>query len=274
MEELLEQLRIVNSMLQKEGGFANGKPQSEGDDGLIFSDMVKILADLMGANTYLIDAEGILLGFSEAININNKRVKQMLTDRRFPEIYAREIANLPMTTANIGIESDMTAFPIETRDIFVNGLTTIIPIYAAGRRLGSLIVARLETPFDSADLILAEHSATVIGMEMLHLNNVQNEEAIRTTVAVSTALRSLSYSEREAIMEIFRQIDGLEARINASRIATEKGITRSVIVNALRKLESANIVETQSLGMKGTFIKVVSQQIFEALNQDLFGGSL
>lgn len=271
MNQLLEKLRIVNKMLQVEGGFASGKPVSEGGDGLIFSDVAQVLADLMEANTYLIDAEGILLGYSEAIDINNQRVKQMLLDRRFPKIYADEMAKLTTTTANIGIESDMTVFPVETRDIFVNGLTTVIPIFAAGRRLGSLIFARLETPFDSGDLILAEHSATVMGMEMLHLINVHNEEAIRTAAAVSTALRSLSYSEREAIIEIFRQFEGLEARINASRIAGEKGITRSVIVNALRKLESANIVETQSLGVKGTFIRILSPQILEALKRDLYG---
>lgn len=273
MEELLEKLRIVNKMLQVEGGFASGKPVSEGGDGLIFSDVAQVLADLMGANTYLIDAEGKLLGYSEAIDINNQRVKQMLLDRRFPKIYADEMAKLTTSTANIGIESDMTVFPVETRDIFVNGLTSVIPIFAAGRRLGSLIFARLETPFDSGDLILAEHSATVMGMEMLHLINVHNEEVIRTAAAVTTALRSLSYSEREAVMEIFRHIEGLEARINASRIAGEKGITRSVIVNALRKLESANIVETQSLGVKGTFIRILSPQIMDALKRDLFNGS-
>ena len=46
--------------------------------------------------------------------------------------------------------------------------------------------------------------------------------------------------------------------MTASNIADKIGITRSVIVNALRKLESAGIIESRSLGMKGTYLKVLN----------------
>jgi transcriptional pleiotropic repressor len=46
-------------------------------------------------------------------------------------------------------------------------------------------------------------------------------------------------------------------------VADRVGVTRSVIVNALRKLESAGIIESRSLGMKGTFIKVLSPLFLE-----------
>ena len=46
-------------------------------------------------------------------------------------------------------------------------------------------------------------------------------------------------------------------------MADRVGITRSVIVNALRKLESAGVIESRSLGMKGTFIKVKKKNLDE-----------
>lgn len=269
MNELLEKLRIINRMLQKEGGFVDSHSFSERKPELPFQEMSEVLAEILDANTYLIDEEGCLLGFCEAIDINNARVKQMLTDKKFPLNYANDLASLTRTTANIGIESDITAFPIETRDIFVTGLTTIIPIFAAGKRLGSLIFARLRTAFDDSDLILAEHSATVMGMEMLHLINLKTEEAARSETAVDIALRSLSYSETKAIQEIFKNISGRETLINASKIAAANEITRSVIVNALRKMESAHILETKSLGMKGTYIKVLSPGLLSVLKERL-----
>lgn len=265
MDEILERLRTINRMLQKENGFIN----REKIDDLPFLDMIERLAAILGANTYLIDKEGKLLGFSEAIDINNARVKQMLADKKFPFVYTDEINKITHTTANIGIESDLSVFPVETRDIFVAGLTTVTPIFAVGRRLGSLIFARLDRPFDNGDLILAEHSATVIGVEVLHLNNLKAELATRAETAVTIALQSLSYSETEAITEIFSQLDGLETRINASKISTAKGITRSVIVNALRKLESARILESRSLGMKGTYIKVRSDILLNQMREKL-----
>lgn len=40
-----------------------------------------------------------------------------------------------------------------------------------------------------------------------------------------------------------------------------------VIVNALRKLESAGVIESRSLGMKGTFIKVKKEKFLDELEK-------
>lgn len=64
---------------------------------------------------------------------------------------------------------------------------------------------------------------------------------------------------------MIRELGGSEGIVVASRVADRVGVTRSVIVNALRKLESAGIIESRSLGMKGTFIKVLSPLFLEDL---------
>ena len=53
----------------------------------------------------------------------------------------------------------------------------------------------------------------------------------------------------------------------ASKIADRVGITRSVIVNALRKFESAGVIESRSSGMKGTYIKVLNEYVFTELEK-------
>jgi transcriptional pleiotropic repressor len=79
------------------------------------------------------------------------------------------------------------------------------------------------------------------------------------------AISSLSYSELEAIEHIFNELEGKEGLLVASKIADRVGITRSVIVNALRKLESAGVIESRSLGMKGTYIKVLNDKFLVEL---------
>ena len=74
---------------------------------------------------------------------------------------------------------------------------------------------------------------------------------------VQSAISTLSFSELEAIIHIFDELDGTEGILVASKIADRVGITRSVIVNALRKFESAGVIESRSSGMKGTYIKVI-----------------
>ena len=82
---------------------------------------------------------------------------------------------------------------------------------------------------------------------------------------VKAAFNTLSFSELEAIIHIFDELDGDEGILVASKIADRVGITRSVIVNALRKFESAGVIESRSSGMKGTYIKVVNDVVFDEL---------
>ncbi len=79
------------------------------------------------------------------------------------------------------------------------------------------------------------------------------------------AINTLSYSELKAVQAIFEALDGDEGRLTASNIADSIGITRSVIVNALRKLESAGIIESRSLGMKGTYLKLLNSRFKDEL---------
>ena len=74
-------------------------------------------------------------------------------------------------------------------------------------------------------------------------------------------------SEIEAVQQIFAELDGNEGLLVASKIADRSGITRSVIVNALRKLESAGVIESRSLGMKGTRIKIINSKFKEELGK-------
>ena len=80
------------------------------------------------------------------------------------------------------------------------------------------------------------------------------------------AIRALSYSELESMKHIIAALKGLEGVAVASKIADRVGVTRSVIVNALRKLESAGLIESRSLGMKGTYIKILNPLLLEYLN--------
>lgn len=132
-------------------------------------------------------------------------------------------------------------------------------------RLGTLVLARLGQEFLDDDLILAEYSSTVVGMEILREKAEEIEEEARSKAVVQMAISSLSYSELEAIEHIFEELNGTEGLLVASKIADRVGITRSVIVNALRKLESAGVIESRSLGMKGTYIKVLNDKFLHEL---------
>ncbi|HLS20421.1 MAG TPA: GTP-sensing pleiotropic transcriptional regulator CodY [Bacillota bacterium] len=254
--ELLNRTRKINAMLQKTAGKS-----------VNFNDMSETLSEVISSNVFILDRRGKLLGYAINQAIENERMKKMLEERQFPEAYTQGLFNIFETTANIDIDSEYTVFPVENRDLFRSGLTTIVPILGSGERLGTLILGRLSDEFNSDDLLLAEYGATVVGMEILQEKSAEIEKEARSKAVVQMAISSLSYSELEAIDHIFEELDGKEGLLVASKIADRVGITRSVIVNALRKLESAGVIESRSLGMKGTYIKVLNDKFLAELDK-------
>lgn len=254
--ELLIKTRKINEMLQKSAG----QPVN-------FKDMAETLRDVIASNIFILSRRGKLLGFAIKQEIENDRMKKMLEDRQFPEEYITNLFKITETSSNLDNNSEFTAFPVENRELFHTGLTTIVPINGGGNRIGTLILSRLTGSFDNDDLILAEYGATVVGMEILHEKTIEIEHEARSKAVVQMAVGSLSYSELEAVEHIFEELDGNEGLLVASKIADRVGITRSVIVNALRKLESAGVIESRSLGMKGTFIKVLNDKFLMELEK-------
>ncbi|WP_048602503.1 GTP-sensing pleiotropic transcriptional regulator CodY [Rubeoparvulum massiliense] len=254
--DLLAKTRRINGLLQKSAGHA-----------VNFFEMSEVLRDVIDANIFVVSRRGKLLGFAIAQDIENSRLKQMYEERRFPEEYASNLLKVEVTSANIGVDNSLTAFPVEMKEVFRNGLTTIVPINGGGDRLGTLILARVNKEFNDDDFILAEYGATVVGMEILRERSEEIEEEARSKAVVQMAISSLSYSELEAVEHIFEELAGKEGLLVASKIADRVGITRSVIVNALRKLESAGVIESRSLGMKGTYIKVLNEKLLPELDK-------
>lgn len=254
--DLLSKTRKINALLQK----AAGKPVN-------FKEMSETLSEVINANIFIVSRRGKLLGYAQNQQIENERMKQMLQERQFPEEYTNNLFNVKETSPNLDINSEYTAFPVENKDLFENGLTTIVPIIGGGERLGTLILARLQEEFLDDELILGEYGATVVGMEILREKAEEIEEEARSKAVVQMAISSLSYSELEAIEHIFEELNGKEGLLVASKIADRVGITRSVIVNALRKLESAGVIESRSLGMKGTYIKVLNDKFLVELDR-------
>ena len=112
-----------------------------------------------------------------------------------------------------------------------------------------------------------EYGATVIGLEIQRQLALQAEAEERNRAVVKMAITTLSYSEVEALQQIFAELEGNEGLLVASRIADKFGITRSVIVNGLRKFESAGLFESRSLGMKGTYIKVLNENLLHEIGK-------
>jgi len=255
MANLLEKTRKITSILKR----TDEQLQFE----MPYNDIAQQLADIIHCNACIIT----LLGYFMRYKTNNDRVEAFFQNKKLPEDYAKAASLVYDTEANLDVDHDLSIFPVETKSEFPDGLTTIAPIHVSGIRLGSLIIWRNDKQFADDDLILVEIASTVVGIQMLNYQREEDEKNIRRRTAVNMAVNTLSYSELRAVSAILSELKGNEGQLTASIIADRIGITRSVIVNALRKLESAGIIESRSLGMKGTYLKVLIPDIFEEIKK-------
>ncbi|MBF8984288.1 GTP-sensing pleiotropic transcriptional regulator CodY [Lutibacter sp. B2] len=252
---LLEKTRKLNKILQQSGNV----PVS-------FTELSKTLSEVLDSNVFVANKRGKVLGVHLADPSENPIVLDSDTGvQKFPKEYNEQLLKITETKYNITGDELLGIFKYDTES--VGKLVTIVPLNGSGQRLGTLILARLDNKFTDEDLVLAEYSATVVGMEILRAKSEKIEEEARKKAVVQMAIGTLSYSELEAVEHIFDELDGMEGLLVASKIADRVGITRSVIVNALRKFESAGVIESRSLGMKGTHIRILNEKLIDELEK-------
>lgn len=261
MKTILEKSRAINKTLKKISSSA-----------VDFYEMAEVLAENMECSAVIVDHKGNIMGYSFPERESCLELEKMVREKKsFPASINQEILNILETRSNITFaEGDTCIFDVDKADCSCADLLwTICPNFGGGtKRIGALILTRKNGQvFTDEDIVLAEYGTIVVANEIMRMRTERMEEDARKKASVQIALATLSYSEHEAIENILAELDGTEGLLVASRIADKVGITRSVIVSALRKFESAGVIEARSLGMKGTHIKVLNDYVFDELKK-------
>lgn len=259
--ELLDNTRRLNAILHRKN---SGK--------VVFNDICDAMCDVLYANVLVLSKKGKILGkgvhddIDVLGNFSHMKVGSFVDAK-----LNNRLADILSTKENVNLEA--LGFSREESETFQ---ALVTPINISGERFGCLFIYKYQpyyskeldnpsakSPFCIEDIIMCEYGATVVGLEMLRSISEESAQEERRLHGIKTAMGTLSSSELEAIVSIFDELAGCEGVLVASRIADRAGITRSVIVNALRKLESAEIIESKSAGMKGTYIRIINPLILE-----------
>ena len=262
--QLLDKTRKINKLLHNNNTHK-----------VVFNDICRVLSDILESDILVISRKGKVLGIENRSDITELTemivakvgdfIDPVLNERLLGVLSTKENVNL----ATLGFELDN----LEQYQAIIS------PIDIAGERLGTLFLYKVDKPYTIDDIILSEYATTVVGLEMLRSENEESAEEDRKLSDVHSAISTLSASEQEAIYYVFDELyksggfsedDGfdngfylVQGMLVTSKIADRVGITRSVIVNALKKFESAGVIETKSAGMKGTNIKVLNEYVFK-----------
>ena len=248
--QLLDKTRKINTLLH-----------NNNSSKVVFNDICQVLTEILDSNILVISRKGKVLGVSLCPGV--EEIKELIDDEvggYIDSMLNERLLGVLSTKENVNLETlGFVGDNIKKYQAIIN------PIDIAGERLGTVFMYKSDSQYEIDDIILSEYGTTVVGLEMMRSVHEENAEENRKIQIVKSSINTLSFSELEAIIHIFDELDGMEGILVASKIADRVGITRSVIVNALRKFESAGVIESRSSGMKGTYIKVLNDVVFDEL---------
>ena len=248
--QLLDKTRKINKLLH-----------NNNSSKVVFNDICQVLSEILKSNILVISKKGKVLGISKWEGVDE--IHELIEDKvggMIDGLLNERLLSILSTKENVNLET----LGFENVDKYQ---AIITPIDIAGERLGTLFIYKFNETYSIDDIILSEYGTTVVGLEMMRSVNEESAEESRKVQIVKSAISTLSFSELEAITHIFEELNGTEGVLVASKIADRVGITRSVIVNALRKFESAGVIESRSSGMKETYIKVLNDVVFDELKK-------
>lgn len=231
----------------------------------ICDDFLKEICEILKADVLVTDIDGSVL-----YELNNDMpsliTKNELTgEKKFEIQIVNQLESVNENKINISLDN-LYVHNID-KELLRHSYGLFLPIFIYKEKLGMIIIYRKDKKFDEKIDILCEYISSVLSILIWNKLNLKNSEKQRKKQNVKACISALSYSELEAILNVFNELDCGEGLLIASKIADKAGITRSVIVNALRKFESAGVIETRSLGMKGTHIKVLNEYLLPEIEK-------
>lgn len=255
LNELLKKTRRVGRAFQSK---QEGEP-------LNYYHLAEMLSEFSTANVYIVDKSGYLMGYHWLPDYTSKALSESFRDGVMPDEFVVRMNRCRDSEIH---DEDAPLFDDDYEGEKPEKHLMYVPVIGAGaERLATIMLVREEFPFNVEDVLLAEYLGMLAGIEILNERAKVLEATARNRMSVQLAMRALSYSELESMKHIIAELKGPEGVAIASRVADRVGVTRSVIVNALRKLESAGLIESRSLGMKGTYIKILSPYLLEYLDR-------
>ncbi|MCD7825346.1 MAG: GTP-sensing pleiotropic transcriptional regulator CodY [Clostridiaceae bacterium] len=249
--ELLDKTRKINRLLNKQES-----------DKINFTDFCEELSATLKVNVILVSRKGKVLGMKESTDIP---VIPQLQEVRYGTCLNQSLRERFMNILSTKENVNLLTLGFSSEGV-QDYQAMISPVNMAGTRLGTLFVYRCHVPFSIDDIILTEYAATVIGLAMQRAESEEVTEVQHKEQDVVAAMKTLSKLENKAITAVLEELGGeREGILVTSRLADQVGITRSVIVNALKKCESAGIIETKSSGMKGTNVRILNDFVYSDL---------
>lgn len=255
MEDTLGKIQRLNGVFRKSATTS-----------IPLDDLCGELGSILECNIYLFDAEGNIFAYSIANKFICPYTDRSLAAKELPHYYMNLFLENDHSVTNIFEENPICTDADVTRCIFNNRYYSIYPIYSQFKKTGGILFIRYELPFSEDNQILCEYTCAIVSVEMLRREQEKIKRRSMELAKAKLAVDFLTFSEKKAAWAVLNDIDWDQGEVFLNSIAAETFTTPSTVSSALKKLELASVITTESRGVKGKCVRVVNADLREQLD--------
>lgn len=252
--------------IRKRFGFINEAFTKKNTMQLSFDEICETLAGVMSGNIIIYSVKGKILG--SCLNEPEDLVDLEDVGKNLTSSVSRNIERIEEPQINVRYKEARMIFRESLSEQSLKKYHTLVPIFLRGERLGTLMFARYDREYTSADVLVGEYVAVIIGMEIDKRKQWSGAEKRRSNNAAQNAFSALSGSEKKVMKYIFEELERLGTdRIISSKVADELSLGRSTVATALRKSDGAGMIQMTSFGAKGTGVVILNQEFVKLMKK-------
>lgn len=227
------------------------------------------LSAILKSNIYLFYADRRIFCHSFSSEFPCQHNEPSMESHLLPDKYFNFFQNTDGSIFNVYEPDPFCTCDGVSTCIYRERYFSVLHVYSAFSSGAGILMVRYGEPFKQDEEILCEYTAVIVSLELLyHAQSRIKQDSLQMAYS-RLAAKSLSSSELCAAQAVLAQIKGKTGTVLLSSVAAATFVTQSTVSSALKKLESAGVISTRSLGVKGKSITVNNEYLRGALSASL-----
>lgn len=256
MDTMLEKIKSLNTVFR----------QSSTSE-IPVDDLCQKLSSVLSANIYLFEPDGKIFSYATSDKFFCQYNVDSLKANYLPAAYQTIFHQGDDTRFNVYEETPMCTCEGVEACIFQNRYYSMVPVFYNYQKKAGILLIRYGEPFDVDEEVLCEYTSAIVSLELVRAEQERIRRQSLKMARAQLAVDALSFSELVAASAALCALpkDSGEGTVMLNTVSGQTYVTHSTVSGALKKLETAGVIKTKSMGVKGKYIKVTNPYLVEEI---------
>ena len=232
------------------------------------------LSDIIESNIYVFTPDGEIIAYAIAKKfICPYTDKNPLKKTMLPEYYLSLFRSCDSTIFSRYEEIPGCTYADVEVCLFRKRYYSLYPIHSNSEKSAGMLLIRYGSNFVPSDTVLCEYASAIVSLWLMHEKQIEDQQRVMEMESAQLASKALSFSELQAANAVMQELDGEKGHVFFNLIAAKAYVTQSIVTSALKKLESAGVIQTKVHGAKGKSVCVnnpyLKQELHRALQEHI-----